>query len=86
MWVVVWALCGALSPGRIEALADKLVKKKTLRLEGLSCKREGQRYRNSSIAASSASLPGRVIDSGSVASGWSVMLSISRKLGALGLT
>jgi len=43
-------------------------------------------YRNSSIAASSASLPGRVTDSGSVASGSSTMFSMSRKLGALVFT
>jgi hypothetical protein len=44
-------------------------------------KSEAQSYRNSSIAAASASLPGRVTDSGSVASGSSTMFSISRKLG-----
>jgi hypothetical protein len=43
-------------------------------------------YRNSSIAASSASLPGRVTDSGSVAKGSSTMFSMSRKLGALVFT
>ena len=38
-------------------------------------------YRNSSIAASSTSLPGRVSGSGSVARGSSTIFSISRKLG-----
>ncbi len=49
-------------------------------------KPEAQSYRNSSIAAASTSLPGRVTDSGSVASGSSTMFSISRKLGALVFT
>ena len=43
-------------------------------------------YRNSSIACSSASRLGRVTDSGSVASGWSVIFNMSIKVGALGLT
>jgi hypothetical protein len=43
-------------------------------------------YRNSSIAASNAFLPGRVSDSGSVASGSSTMFSMSRNVGALVFT
>jgi hypothetical protein len=49
-------------------------------------KNQREPYLSSSIAASNTSLPGRVTDSGSVASGWSVMLSMSRKLGACGFT
>lgn len=40
-------------------------------------------YRNSSMHCSSTSREGRVTSSGKVASGASVMLSISRKLGAV---
>lgn len=43
-------------------------------------------YRSSSITCSSTSRPGRTTDAGSVASGWSVMFSMSMKVGAFVLT
>ncbi len=54
--------------------------------KGLQARGRKPPYLSSSIAASSASLPGRVSDSGSVASGSSTIFSMSRKLGALVFT
>ena len=70
-------------PNRAEGTVRNLLSAPAHRLKAEA---RSPAYRNSSIAASSASLPGRVSDSGNVASGSSTIFSISRKLGDLVFT